>query len=223
MEESAGNHRHHSHHPKKNILNDFLRKIFGSDTPSSPQAEITGQEPTSVSDGSSSRKHIRKKRNPLDAWFMRQLEKLADKMETRREKRYKRKFHRAMKRRQRKESKSKTNIFRSFYKKYFERKSHPYGYYTLEGGDKEKQELRKQRRRLAFFSINSAILFVLTYLITYLTYQLAVMFVASRYGINSILLFYEVFFPVGNYSEKWNSFNIIIITFAGPLRSEERR
>jgi hypothetical protein len=236
MEESAGNHRHHSRHPKKSILSDFLQKIFGGSTPLSQQTGNASQEPAPVNNeppaapsppGHESfqespptpRQHTHKKRNPLDAWLMRRLERLADKMETRRERRNKRRYLRATMRRHRKENKSRTNIFKSIYKKYFERKSKPYGYYTLEGSDKEKQELKRQRKRLVFFSINSVILFVLTYLIAYLTYQIAVMFVASRYGINSVLLFYEVFFPIGNYSDKWNSFNIIIITFAGPLIS----
>jgi hypothetical protein len=236
MEESAGNHRHHSRHSRKNILGDFLQKIFGGGSVPPQQAGYAVKEPASASHVSPAepvpasneslsesdspvRKHSRKKRNPLDAWLMRKLERLADKMETRRERRNKRRYLRATMKRHRRENKSRTNIFKSLYKKYFERKSRPYGYYTLEGADKEKLELRRQRKRLAFFSINSAILYVLTYLIAYLTYQIAVMFAASRYGINSVLLFYEVFFPVGNYSDKWNSFNIIIITFAGPLIS----
>lgn len=241
MEESGRHRRHHSHHPKKNILNDFFQKIFGGSAPSSQQTGTTGEESKAVEgelpltgsmpvsdkllSGSLSapRKKNRRRRNPVKAYFMHQLEKLADWIELRREKRHKRRFLREMKKRHRKERKTGTNIFTAFYKKYFERKSqgygYGYGYYTSEGPDKEKQELRKQRRRLGFFSINSAILFVMTYLIAYLTYQMAVMFAASRYGINSILLFYEVFFPIGNYSDKWNSFNIIIITFAGPLIS----
>ena len=166
------------------------------------------------------RRKSRKRNNSLKAYFRRRLEKFADRMEARRERRNKQKFMRAIHKRHRKEEKKRReNIFVTFYKKFFERKSHEYGYYTSEGTDKEKQELKRQRKRLAFFSINSFILFLLTYLIAYLTYQLAVMFTASRYGINSILLYYEVFFPIGNYSDRWNSFNIIIITFAGPLIS----
>jgi len=239
MEESGGHRRHHSRHPKKNILNDFSQKIFGGSVPSSQQTGTTGGELKAAEEEfpltgsvpvsnksfsespSASRKRSGRRRNPVKSYFMHQLEKLAVRIELRRERRHKRKFLREIKKRHRRKRKTGTNIFTAFYKKYFERKSHGYGYgyYTSEGPDKEKQELRKQRRRLGFFSINSAILFVLTYLIAYLTYQLAVMFAASRYGINSILLFYEVFFPIGNFSDKWNSFNIIIITFAGPLIS----
>jgi hypothetical protein len=235
--EGTGGRRHHSHRPKRNILNDFLQKIFGGNNPlpaqtGTPETGTAGTGTSSssagsvpaaytASPGSSSpaRKRSRKRRNPLNSYIMHQLEKLADRMETRRDEKRKRKFLREMKRRHRREKKSGANIFKTLYKKYFERKSRSYGYYSGEGQDKEKLELRRQRKRLAFFSINSAIIFVLTYLIAYLVYQLAVMFAASRYGINSILLFYEVFFPIGNYSDKWNSFNIIIITFAGPLVS----
>jgi hypothetical protein len=45
------------------------------------------------------------------------------------------------------------------------------------------------------------------------------MFVASRFGINSVFYFYEVAFPIGNNSSLWSNFNIILITFSGPFIS----
>jgi hypothetical protein len=221
MAESGRHHRHRSHQSWSNILKDFFRKIFGGAGPSSQQTGSTGDKSAFSAVPSDPGKKPRKRKNPVKAWIMHRLEKLADRLEARRERRRKARFHREMKKRHRKERRSRTNIFKTFYQKYFKPKPHGYGYgySTGEGPDKEKLELKRQRRRLAFFSINSVVLFVLTYLIAYLTYQLAVMIAASRYGINSILLFYEVFFPVGNYSDKWNSFNIIIITFLGPLVS----
>lgn len=68
-------------------------------------------------------------------------------------------------------------------------------------------------------AINSTALFVLAYLIVWLTYQLAVMVQASLSHIDSVLYYYEVMFPIGNYSRLWSSFNIILITIAGPLLS----
>ncbi len=174
-----------------------------------PFLDYTSSEP---------RRKKRKRRNKIRSYFSRRLERLADRMEMRREMKNKRRFMRDMRRRQRKEQRTQF-AFVKFFKKLFEAKSREYGYYSTEGIDKEKQELKRQQLRLAFFSINSFILFVLSYIIVYLTYQMAVMFAASRYGINSILLYYEVFFPIGNYSDKWTSLNIIIITFAGPLIS----
>lgn len=237
MEESGEHHRHRSHHSKLNFLNDFFQKIFGGNTPSdqktgtSEEASKAGEDEipltNSLPDNNKSvsesqpapTKKTRRRHNPVNSYVIHQLEKLADRLEVRREQNRKRRFLREMKKRHRKERKKRTNIFQTLYKKYFERKTRGYSYYSAEGPEKEKQELKRQRRRLAFFSINSVIIFILAYLIAYLTYQLAVMLAASRYGINSILLFYEVFFPIGNYSDKWNSFNIIIITFAGPLIS----
>jgi hypothetical protein len=46
-----------------------------------------------------------------------------------------------------------------------------------------------------------------------------VMFIASRFGINSVFFFYEVYFPIGNNSSLWSDFNIILITFSGPFIS----
>jgi hypothetical protein len=59
----------------------------------------------------------------------------------------------------------------------------------------------------------------MTYLIAYVTYQALVMFIASRFGINSVFYFFEVAFPIGNNSSLWSDFNIILITFSGPFIS----
>jgi len=50
-------------------------------------------------------------------------------------------------------------------------------------------------------------------------YQLAVMVVASFSNIDSVLYYYEVMFPVGDSSPKWNQVNIIFITLSGPMIS----
>ena len=68
-------------------------------------------------------------------------------------------------------------------------------------------------------TINSTALFVLAYYIVWLTYQLAVMVQASFSSIDSVLYYYEVMFPIGNYSTLWSQFNIILITAAGPFIS----
>ena len=68
-------------------------------------------------------------------------------------------------------------------------------------------------------AINSTAIFIVAYLIVWLTYQLAVMVQASLSHIDSVLYYYEVMFPIGNYSRLWSSFNIILITIAGPLLS----
>jgi len=68
-------------------------------------------------------------------------------------------------------------------------------------------------------TINSTALFVLAYLIVWLTYQFAVMVQASFSNIDSVLYYYEIMFPIGNYSMLWSQFNIILITAAGPFIS----
>jgi hypothetical protein len=42
---------------------------------------------------------------------------------------------------------------------------------------------------------------------------------ASFSDIDSVLYYYEVMFPIGNYSPLWSQFNIILITAAGPMLS----
>lgn len=66
---------------------------------------------------------------------------------------------------------------------------------------------------------NSLGWFILAYLTIYLLYQGVTILAAGTYNIDSVLYYYEVFFPVGNNSPLWNRFNIIVITFIGPFIS----
>lgn len=68
-------------------------------------------------------------------------------------------------------------------------------------------------------ALNSTVMFMIAYQVSWLIYQLAVMLVASASQIDSVLFYYEVMFPIGNHSPKWNQTNIIFITLAGPLIS----
>jgi len=68
-------------------------------------------------------------------------------------------------------------------------------------------------------AITSTAIFIIAYQLSWLLYQLAVMVVASFSSIDSVLYYYEVMFPIGNYSPKWNQTNIIFITLSGPLVS----
>ncbi len=65
--------------------------------------------------------------------------------------------------------------------------------------------------------LNSLGLFILSYLFIYLVYQAATIVVASVYGIDAVLYYYEVYFPIGNTSSLWTKTNIIAITLIGPL------
>lgn len=68
-------------------------------------------------------------------------------------------------------------------------------------------------------SIYSLGMFILSYLFIYFLYQFSTIVVASFFGIDSVLYYYEVYFPIGNSSNLWNESNIIIISIAGPLVS----
>ena len=77
------------------------------------------------------------------------------------------------------------------------------------------QVLRSEVRPM----LNSLGLFLLSYLLVYLIYQFAGILAASGFGIDSVLYYYELYFPIGNYSQLWSRLNIIAITFISPLVS----
>ena len=84
-----------------------------------------------------------------------------------------------------------------------------------------KQEDRKPLRiqRYVAYMIQSTLVFIISYIVAYLIYQMAVIFMAAHFGIDSVLYYYEVMFPIGDASNLWTSFNIIMITLAGPFVS----
>jgi hypothetical protein len=69
------------------------------------------------------------------------------------------------------------------------------------------------------YAVNSTMLYIAAYMVAFFTYQFAVIFIASHYDIDSVLYYYEVYFPCGNSSPLWSRFNIILITLAGPMIS----
>ncbi len=83
----------------------------------------------------------------------------------------------------------------------------------------EKKERHWNPKAYIPYVFNSTILYVLAYLLVYLSYQLAVIITAGNFGIDSVLYYYEVMFPVGNNSPLWTDFSIIAITLSGPLIS----
>ena len=69
------------------------------------------------------------------------------------------------------------------------------------------------------YFINSTMMFLLAYLVAWLTHQFATIVSAAFYHIDSVLFYYEVMFPVGILSRLWTVSNIILITLSGPLVS----
>jgi len=109
---------------------------------------------------------------------------------------------------------------RSWISRIFRRKHHEHPVILIRPGEiveeqKEKAKLSEYIRPI----LNSTALFMIAYQLCWLLYQFAVMIVASFSNIDSVLFFYEVLFPIGNSSPKWNQTNIIFITLAGPFIS----
>jgi hypothetical protein len=161
------------------------------------------------------KKAKRRRRNPLREYFRRAREKRAYNRFQRREINRKKKHRKAAAKEERAPWFQNSSILK-FFKK-FTKESKPYYYYAET--EEPRSEIQKQRKRLIHFTVNSTVLFLIAYVLAYVTYQAMVMFVASRFGINSVFYFYEVAFPVGNNSSLWSDFNIILITFSGPFIS----
>jgi len=161
------------------------------------------------------KKHKRRRRNILREYIKRTRERWAYNRYQRRELGRKKKHRKAAAKEERVSWFANSSL-QQFFKK-FTKESRPYYYYAET--DQPKSEVQKQRKRLLHFAVNSTVIYLITYIIAYTTYQVLVMFVASRFGINSVLYFYEVAFPIGNNSSLWSDFNIILITFSGPFIS----
>jgi hypothetical protein len=163
------------------------------------------------------KKTRRRRRNRLGEYIRRAKEKRSYNRYQRRELSRKKK-HRKAAAKQERIPWFQNNAIQRFFKK-FTKESRPYYYYAET--EEPRSEIQKQRKRLLHFAINSTVLFLISYIIAYVTYQAFVMFISSRFGINSVLYFYEVAFPIGNNSSLWDDsgFNIILITFSGPFIS----
>jgi hypothetical protein len=92
---------------------------------------------------------------------------------------------------------------------------------TLDETEKEKQvPLFSQRSpvyRNMTITVNSILVFITTYILVYLFYWLTCMLVASFYGLDSTLYYYDLKF--NDHSPVWNRLNILIITGLPPFLS----
>lgn len=162
------------------------------------------------------KKHRRKRRNPIKEAYRKFKERRAYKRYQKKEQRKSRRHSKAFSRQEQKDRIKNLAIIQ-FFKKNFKKETKPYYYYAET--DQPKSEIQRQRKRLLHFFVNSTVLYLIAYFAVYITYQATVMFVASRFGLNSVFYFFEVAFPAGNNSSLWSSFNIILITFSGPFIS----
>jgi hypothetical protein len=89
----------------------------------------------------------------------------------------------------------------------------------------EEEDIKKRKARLfsqrnPFFrnltiAVNSLFIFLTTYVLVYLFYWLTSMLVASWYGLDSTLYFYDLKF--NDHSNIWNRFNILMVTGIPPF------
>ena len=79
--------------------------------------------------------------------------------------------------------------------------------------------LRAARKRLFYMLINSTAVYIFTYLLAYLFYQLITMACAHLVGISSVLYYYEIFFGISNYSPEWTPGRMLVVSALAPLLS----
>lgn len=91
--------------------------------------------------------------------------------------------------------------------------------------DEREEALNEQKARRSFLqnsmfrnliiTLNSIVVFIVTYVLVYLFYWLISMLVASWYGLDSTLYFYDLKF--NNHSPIWDRFNILMVTGIPPF------
>ena len=110
---------------------------------------------------------------------------------------------------------------RSLYRRLFGRgkKKQEQRVILVENKPEDKRALRKALAIESYAFLNSLGFYILAYLTVYLIYQFTEALAASGFNIDSVLFYYEIYFPIGNSSPLWNKFNIIAITLASPIVS----
>jgi hypothetical protein len=84
---------------------------------------------------------------------------------------------------------------------------------------KRDKGIRIARKRLFYILINSTAVYILSYLLSYLFYQLITMACSHLLGIHSVLYYYEIVFGVSNYSPEWTKAKIGFIYLIAPFLS----
>ncbi len=78
---------------------------------------------------------------------------------------------------------------------------------------------KRHKKLFIACAVNSLTVFILAYLISYVTHQVITMFVADSYQIPSIIRNYKIDFLLSPYSQLWNGTRVINVTSAGPVVS----
>lgn len=131
------------------------------------------------------------------------------------EKRRRKKFENKIKRKQRKEYRKNSRIafIRKFIPNYKKSKETIFDNSTLgeDGADEAKFHFQNYFK----YTINSTSLFIISYILVYLLYQITVLVTASRWKLDSVLFYYDLAF--NDYSPLWTRYNILLVTFSGPF------
>ncbi len=131
------------------------------------------------------------------------------------EKRRRKKHERKIKRKQKKEYRKSQRIefIRKFAPSYKRSKENLFekGLFNEENADEAKFHFQNYYK----YTVNSTALFIIAFLLVYITYQLTVLITASRWKLDSVLFYYDLAF--NDYSPLWTKYNILLVTFSGPF------
>ena len=130
--------------------------------------------------------------------------------EERRKKRYKRKIKKSHQKEQRR--RERIDFIRKFLPNYKRRTNVPFEELSAE---QAAEAIKQQQKNYFHYTVNSTALFIIAYLTVYILYQITVLIVASKWKLDSVLLYFDLAF--NDYSPLWSRQNIIIVTLSGPL------
>lgn len=137
--------------------------------------------------------------------------------ERRIEKRRRKKYENKIKRKQRKEYRKNSRIafIRKFIPNYKKPKENIFDNQAMNEDNADEAKFHFQN--YFKYTVNSTILFIISYLLVYLIYQITVLVTASRWKLDSVLFYYDLAF--NDYSPLWTRYNILLVTFSGPFIS----
>ncbi len=144
------------------------------------------------------------------------LKELRRKWELRREERKKKKYKRKVKKSHLKEHRRRNRIdfIRRFLPNYKRETNIPFEELSAE---QAAEAIKQHQKNYLYYTVNSTVLFIIAYLTVYMLYQLTVLIVASKWKLDSVLLYYDLAF--NDYSPLWSRSNIIAVTLSGPIIS----
>jgi len=131
------------------------------------------------------------------------------------ERKRRKKHENRIKRKQRREYRKNSRItfIRKFYPNY--KKSKDSFFDTTAFNEENPEETKYHFQNYYKYTINSTAIFIISYLLVYITYQLTVLITASRWKLDSVLFYYDLAF--NDYSPLWTKYNILLVTFSGPF------